>query len=126
MSIQRHEADAFYRRRSWPPLMTQDKSPLISGTASWVDNLHFFHPVLLFSMELTLMLKEEQTCTRMILQGNSTATLHVSTHLVILPISKSRKCFQPSRGSDKYGGVMLWSKYYDDQSGYSSSIKAGV
>ncbi|KAJ6675283.1 ENDOCHITINASE [Salix viminalis] len=57
--------------------------------------------------------------------GNSTATLHVSTHLVILPFSK-RKCFQPSRGSDKYGGVMLWSKYYDDQSGYSSSIKAGV
>ncbi|XP_077245022.1 hevamine-A-like [Tasmannia lanceolata] len=25
--------------------------------------------------------------------------------------------------SDKYGGVMLWSKYYDDQTGYSSSIK---
>jgi chitinase len=30
------------------------------------------------------------------------------------------------KGSDKYGGVMLWSKYYDDQSGYSSSIKADV
>ncbi|XP_047319263.1 acidic endochitinase-like [Impatiens glandulifera] len=30
------------------------------------------------------------------------------------------------KGSNKYGGVMLWSKYYDDQSGYSSSIKSHV
>ena len=30
------------------------------------------------------------------------------------------------KGSTKYGGVMLWSKYYDDQSGYSSSIKNDV
>ncbi|PON96934.1 Endo-beta-N-acetylglucosaminidase [Trema orientale] len=30
------------------------------------------------------------------------------------------------KGSDKYGGVMLWSKYYDDQTGYSSSIKNDV
>ncbi|EXB52704.1 Acidic endochitinase [Morus notabilis] len=29
-------------------------------------------------------------------------------------------------GSSKYGGVMLWSKYYDDQTGYSSSIKSHV
>ncbi|GAU39774.1 hypothetical protein TSUD_220180 [Trifolium subterraneum] len=28
--------------------------------------------------------------------------------------------------SSKYGGVMLWSRYYDDQSGYSSSIKNHV
>ncbi|KAG9448353.1 hypothetical protein H6P81_014481 [Aristolochia fimbriata] len=28
--------------------------------------------------------------------------------------------------SSKYGGVMLWSKYYDDQTGYSSSIKGAV
>ncbi|KAM7275079.1 hypothetical protein ACFE04_016945 [Oxalis oulophora] len=27
------------------------------------------------------------------------------------------------KGSQKYGGVMLWSKYYDDQSGYSSAIR---
>ncbi|KAH6833877.1 chitinase A [Perilla frutescens var. hirtella] len=27
------------------------------------------------------------------------------------------------KGSDKYGGVMLWDKYHDDQSGYSSAIK---
>ncbi|KAL4279182.1 hypothetical protein GQ457_03G024020 [Hibiscus cannabinus] len=27
------------------------------------------------------------------------------------------------KGSAKYGGIMLWSKYYDDQSGYSSAIK---
>ncbi|KAJ0031670.1 hypothetical protein Pint_13907 [Pistacia integerrima] len=30
------------------------------------------------------------------------------------------------KSSEKYGGVMLWSKYYDDQSGYSSSIKSDV
>ncbi|KAH0766317.1 hypothetical protein KY290_002296 [Solanum tuberosum] len=30
------------------------------------------------------------------------------------------------KGSAKYGGVMLWSKYYDDQTGYSSSIKTHV
>ncbi|PKU80946.1 hevamine-A-like [Dendrobium catenatum] len=28
--------------------------------------------------------------------------------------------------SSKYGGVMLWSKYYDDQSGYSKSILPDV
>ncbi|MED6183602.1 hypothetical protein PIB30_039271 [Stylosanthes scabra] len=30
------------------------------------------------------------------------------------------------KGSPKYGGVMLWSRYYDVQSGYSSSIKNHV
>ncbi|OVA02980.1 Glycoside hydrolase [Macleaya cordata] len=30
------------------------------------------------------------------------------------------------KGSEKYGGVMLWSKYYDDLTGYSSSIKTHV
>ncbi|XP_059650973.1 acidic endochitinase-like [Cornus florida] len=30
------------------------------------------------------------------------------------------------KASDKYGGVMLWSKFYDDQTGYSSSIKSDV
>ncbi|KAJ1389848.1 Glycoside hydrolase family 18, catalytic domain [Sesbania bispinosa] len=30
------------------------------------------------------------------------------------------------KGSSKYGGVMLWSRYYDYQSGYSSSIKNHV
>ncbi|KAJ0970612.1 hypothetical protein J5N97_018571 [Dioscorea zingiberensis] len=30
------------------------------------------------------------------------------------------------KGSDVYGGVMLWSKYYDDQTGYSSAIKHDV
>ncbi|CAN4111510.1 unnamed protein product [Withania somnifera] len=28
------------------------------------------------------------------------------------------------KGSAMYGGVMLWSKYYDDQTGYSSKIKS--
>ncbi|KVI07113.1 hevamine-A-like [Cynara cardunculus var. scolymus] len=35
----------------------------------------------------------------------------------ILPVIKS---------SPKYGGIMLWSKFWDDQSGYSSSIVSGV
>ncbi|WVZ24151.1 hypothetical protein V8G54_002695 [Vigna mungo] len=30
------------------------------------------------------------------------------------------------KGSAKYGGVMLWSRYYDAQSGYSSSIRSHV
>lgn len=30
------------------------------------------------------------------------------------------------RKSPKYGGVMLWSKFWDDQSGYSSSIVSNV
>ncbi|KAL2251121.1 acidic endochitinase-like [Sesamum indicum] len=30
------------------------------------------------------------------------------------------------KGSSKYGGVMLWDKYYDDQSGYSAAIKNNV
>ncbi|GMI99647.1 Lysozyme 1, chitinase A [Hibiscus trionum] len=28
--------------------------------------------------------------------------------------------------SSKYGGVMLWNKFYDDQNGYSAAIKASV
>ncbi|CAN1149014.1 Acidic endochitinase [Linum perenne] len=35
----------------------------------------------------------------------------------ILPVIKE---------SSKYGGVMLWSKYYDDETGYSKSIKNSV
>ncbi|XP_058106588.1 acidic endochitinase-like [Magnolia sinica] len=30
------------------------------------------------------------------------------------------------KDSSKYGGVMLWSKYYDDQTGYSAAIKHDV
>ncbi|CAO1944332.1 unnamed protein product [Urochloa humidicola] len=30
------------------------------------------------------------------------------------------------KGSPKYGGVMLWSKFYDDTTGYSSDIKSHV
>ncbi|KAL2618823.1 hypothetical protein AAZX31_08G290000 [Glycine max] len=30
------------------------------------------------------------------------------------------------KGSAKYGGVMMWSRYYDAQSGYSSSIRSHV
>uniref|UniRef100_A0A0D3EMJ2 chitinase n=2 Tax=Oryza TaxID=4527 RepID=A0A0D3EMJ2_9ORYZ len=30
------------------------------------------------------------------------------------------------KASSKYGGVMLWSRYYDDQDGYSSAIKNAV
>uniref|UniRef100_M8C8F0 chitinase n=1 Tax=Aegilops tauschii TaxID=37682 RepID=M8C8F0_AEGTA len=35
----------------------------------------------------------------------------------VLPMIKS---------AGKYGGIMLWSKYYDDQDGYSSSVKSDV
>ncbi|XP_062186892.1 acidic endochitinase-like [Phragmites australis] len=30
------------------------------------------------------------------------------------------------KGSPKYGGVMLWAKFYDDRTGYSSAIKSHV
>ncbi|GMN43012.1 hypothetical protein TIFTF001_012221 [Ficus carica] len=30
------------------------------------------------------------------------------------------------KDTSKYGGVMLWSKYYDDRTGYTSSIKSHV
>ncbi|KAK8916591.1 Acidic endochitinase [Platanthera zijinensis] len=30
------------------------------------------------------------------------------------------------KGSSKYGGVMLWSRYYDAQSGYSAAISSSV
>ncbi|KAL7591280.1 hypothetical protein Lser_V15G31846 [Lactuca serriola] len=38
----------------------------------------------------------------------------------------TRKILPAIKGSNKYGGVMLWSRYYDDQSRYSSSIKSHV
>lgn len=37
-----------------------------------------------------------------------------------------KKVLPVIKGSSKYGGVMLWSKYYDDQTGYSSAIKSHV
>ncbi|KAK8647932.1 hypothetical protein V6N13_121656 [Hibiscus sabdariffa] len=41
-----------------------------------------------------------------------------------IPVSDLTSLVLPAiKGSAKYGGVMLWSKYYDDQSGYSSAIK---
>ncbi|GMJ13887.1 Lysozyme 1, chitinase A [Hibiscus trionum] len=41
-----------------------------------------------------------------------------------IPVSDLTSQVLPAiKGSAKYGGVMLWSKYYDDQSGYSSAIK---
>ncbi|XP_020204672.1 acidic endochitinase [Cajanus cajan] len=44
-----------------------------------------------------------------------------------LPASDfTSKVLPAIKGSAKYGGVMLWSRYYDVQSGYSSSIKSYV
>lgn len=44
-----------------------------------------------------------------------------------IPVADLKSKVMPIiKGSGKYGGVMLWSKYYDDQSGYSSSIKNDV
>ncbi|KAK8647824.1 hypothetical protein V6N13_121551 [Hibiscus sabdariffa] len=41
-----------------------------------------------------------------------------------IPVSDlTSKVLPAIKGSARYGGVMLWSKYYDDQSGYSSAIK---
>lgn len=44
-----------------------------------------------------------------------------------IPVADMTSTVLPAiKGSDKYGGVMLWSKYYDDETGYSSSIKSHV
>ncbi|KAM7508606.1 hypothetical protein LguiA_019059 [Lonicera macranthoides] len=44
-----------------------------------------------------------------------------------IPVAElTSKVLPALKSSAKYGGVMLWSKYYDDQSGYSSSIKSHV
>ncbi|PPS13047.1 hypothetical protein GOBAR_AA07581 [Gossypium barbadense] len=44
-----------------------------------------------------------------------------------IPVADLTSKVLPSiKGSTKYGSVMLWSKYYDDQTGYSSSIKTDV
>ncbi|XP_019194808.1 PREDICTED: acidic endochitinase-like [Ipomoea nil] len=44
----------------------------------------------------------------------------------IPPIDLTSQVLPAIKGSAKYGGVMLWSKYYDDQTGYSSAIKDHV
>ncbi|GFS38815.1 chitinase A [Actinidia rufa] len=44
-----------------------------------------------------------------------------------IPVSDLTSQVLPAiKGSAKYGGVMLWSKYYDDQTDYSASIKSHV
>nr|KJB81942.1 hypothetical protein B456_013G168100 [Gossypium raimondii] len=44
-----------------------------------------------------------------------------------IPVSDLTSQVLPAiKGSAKYGGVMLWSKYYDNQSEYSSAIKNDV
>lgn len=44
-----------------------------------------------------------------------------------IPASELTTTVLPSiKGSEKYGGVMLWSKYYDDLDNYSASIKNHV
>ncbi|XP_042059378.1 acidic endochitinase-like [Salvia splendens] len=44
-----------------------------------------------------------------------------------IPVADLKAKVLPAiKGSTKYGGVMLWSKYYDDQTGYSSAIKSYV
>ncbi|KAL5708501.1 chitinase [Ranunculus cassubicifolius] len=44
-----------------------------------------------------------------------------------IPVSDLTSIVLPAiKGSSKYGGVMLWSKFYDDETGYSSAIKNNV
>ncbi|KEH19750.1 putative chitinase [Medicago truncatula] len=44
-----------------------------------------------------------------------------------IPVGNLTSIVLPAiKGSSKYGGVMLWSRYYDVLSGYSSSIKSYV
>uniref|UniRef100_K4AJY4 chitinase n=4 Tax=Setaria TaxID=4554 RepID=K4AJY4_SETIT len=44
-----------------------------------------------------------------------------------IPVDSLKSQVLPAiNNSTKYGGVMLWSKFYDDQDGYSSAIKNSV
>ncbi|OWM80291.1 hevamine-A-like [Punica granatum] len=44
-----------------------------------------------------------------------------------IPVSDLTSNVLPAiKGTSKYGGVMLWSKYYDDHTGYSKAIKSDV
>ena len=44
-----------------------------------------------------------------------------------IPVDDLKSTVVPAiKDSGKFGGVMLWSKYYDDQTGYSTSIKSNV
>ena len=44
-----------------------------------------------------------------------------------IPVDDLKSTVLPAiKDTSKYGGVMLWSKYYDDQTGYSSAIKTDV
>ncbi|KAF3439937.1 hypothetical protein FNV43_RR18215 [Rhamnella rubrinervis] len=69
--------------------------------------------------------KEEQTNTGMILQGLPAAPAPAGSGFI--PVDDlTSKVLPAIKGSNKYGGVMLWSKYYDDQTKSSSSIKSHV
>ncbi|XP_008791958.2 hevamine-A-like [Phoenix dactylifera] len=44
-----------------------------------------------------------------------------------IPVGDLKSQVLPAlKKSTKYGGVMLWSKYYDDQTGYSKAIKPDI
>ncbi|EMS65443.1 Acidic endochitinase [Triticum urartu] len=43
-----------------------------------------------------------------------------------VPAGKLKSVLPLIKGTPKYGGVMLWAKFYDDHTGYSSAIKGHV
>ncbi|KAM3333916.1 hypothetical protein ACQJBY_028778 [Aegilops geniculata] len=43
-----------------------------------------------------------------------------------VPAGKLKSVLPLIKGTPKYGGVMLWAKFYDDHTGYSSAIKSHV
>ncbi|KAF6161606.1 hypothetical protein GIB67_009485 [Kingdonia uniflora] len=54
------------------------------------------------------------------------AALQVAGSGFILAIDLSSSVLPAIKGSNRYGGVMLWSKYYDNLDRYNSSIKSHV
>ncbi|KAF8740628.1 hypothetical protein HU200_013789 [Digitaria exilis] len=57
----------------------------------------------------------------------STANLINSWKHGFIPVGSLKSQVLPAaKASTRYGGVMLWSKFYDDQDGYSSAIKNSV
>ncbi|KAK6920056.1 hypothetical protein RJ641_015960 [Dillenia turbinata] len=103
----------------------------IFGITSWEGIPLLAHWEMLFWMELTLMLKEIQinngmiSTAKKIFFGLPAAPDAAGSGFIPVPDLES-KVLPAVKCSAKYRGMMLSSKCYDDQTGYSSPIKSQV
>ncbi|KAL6311617.1 hypothetical protein AAG906_027389 [Vitis piasezkii] len=136
----RHQGDALYWGRSWellplPPRKMLGKSRLTSGTTSWGEEQANIGMIL-----LSTFLDTASEATSTLLGMLATLKMHGPTKIFLglpaapdaagsgfIPVGDLISTVLPAiNDSAKYGGVILWSKYYDEQTGYSSAIKSHV